>query len=526
MNPKEINFANLFLRHAQNKTNNLAVEDGVTSLNYSQLDMASDLFANYLIAANISKGDYVVLNSTKEVATIVAIFGILKAGAIYVPVDVDSPQERLNFILEETSPSLFISEKKVAPIQTLSLEIVNTCIEKAKKAITEVQKPKITIFPEDCCYVIYTSGSTGRPKGVPITHANIAAFMEGMESIFVMDHNAKCMNTLPYHFDGSIVDTFFPLYMGASVYITPGLTIPNLLIQVIIDKKITHFTASASILTLITQIAKAQKQVDFSNLEYIMTGADVCDKEVMNFFIEENPKIKIINGYGPTEATCDALTYTITKTSSTPGYFPIGKPMKHIKAKLLTTSGTLENKPGTQGQLLLSGKQLFKGYLKRPEETQKLLKNIAGETYYYTGDICKIDAHGDFCFVGRADEEVKLNGYRIHLNEIKSVMNQIGPVKGSEVVVINGDNAKFLAIAYEKEARWETDYNTLIQILRKSLPQYMLPKIFVEFDKFPMLSTSKVDKKQIRTQLSEQLKNKTQSFYKFKNNKLLEVVPQ
>jgi amino acid adenylation domain-containing protein len=525
MNPYlQVNFSNLFAMHARLRPFALAIEDGESSLTYGQLELATNRLAAALGQMGFGKGARAILFAGKSVASIVIIFGIAKAGGVYVPVDKEIPGSRLQLIMGETSPSLFFEPYDVdTPLPELpsgcslvSRTTVSEIIRESKVAgVAEgLLSPGIALYPEDLCYIMYTSGSTGRPKGVPISHGNVSAYMESIASVFIMDDGSRSMNTLPFYFDGSIVDTFYPLYRGASLYITPALPMPGLLVKILVQKNITHFTASASILALLYQYLDG-KDIALSHLEMIMTGADVCDKKVIHFFLAINPGTRIINGYGPTEATCDALTYTISQPSdSLSGYFPIGKPLKNITALLRPEAGGLTGEVGSKGELLLSGAQLFKGYLQRPEENGKVLEVVNGALFYHTGDMCSINSDGDFCFLGRADEEVKLNGYRIHPNEVRQALIRLQAVKSSEIIIASKDNEKFLsaAVVLNREGDWE-DLKDLPRQLGSLLPSYMIPRIFAEYRDLPLTSTMKVDRKKLQLDIETKLIKANGSFF-------------
>lgn len=520
----EINFANLFTRQARLRPSAVAIEDGETSLTYGELELATNRLAATLANMGFAKGQRAILFAGKNVASIVIIFGIVKAGGVYVPVDREIPGGRLHLIVGETGPTLFFEPYGVNALvpelpsgcMLVSRDIVSECIREGKTAgnAQEYPMPDVAIGPDDLCYIMYTSGSTGRPKGVPISHGNFGAFIDSIDYVFIMSDRSHCMNTLPFYFDGSIVDTFFPLYKGASLYITPALPMPGLLVNVLVQKHITHFTATPSVLTLLRQYLD-NKGITLSDLEMIMSGAEVCDKKVIHFFLGMAPGMKVINGYGPTEATCDAVCGTISQPSDTlSGYFPIGYALKHVIAKLRTESGRLTDEVGSKGELLLAGPQVFKGYLDRPEETARALEVIDGVSYYHTGDLCCINAEGVFDFLGRVDDEVKLNGYRIHPNEVRQALLRMPGVKASEIVIASTGSEKLLcaAVILSREGDEET-LKALPRQLGSVLPSYMIPRIFAEYRDLPMNPTMKTDRKKLQIEIEAKLTKANGSFF-------------
>ncbi|HET6256496.1 MAG TPA: amino acid adenylation domain-containing protein [Puia sp.] len=534
----EVNFANVFADQARLRPAAPAIEDGENSLTYGELELATNRLAAVLVEMGFVKGQRAILFAGKNVASVVVIFGIVKAGGVYVPVDKEIPSGRLQLILGETAPAVFFEPYGVnatvpelpSGCMLVSRDVVAECIREGKAAGgadavgdaagDAVGKAggdavgNVVIEPDDLCYIMYTSGSTGRPKGVPISHGNFGAFMDSIDSVFIMSEQSRCMNTLPFYFDGCIVDTFFPLYKGASLYISPALPMPGLLVNILVQKKITHFTATPSVLTLLYQYLDA-RGITLNNLEMIMSGAEVCDKKVIHFFLGINPGMKVINGYGPTEATCDAVTYTISEPSDNmSGYFPIGYPLKHVKAFLQTAAGELTDEAGSKGELLLAGPQVFKGYLQRPEESARALEEINGEVYYHTGDLCCINADGVIDFLGRVDEEFKLNGYRIHPNEVRQALLRMPGVKATEIVVATAGNERLLcaAVILSREGDGES-LKALPHQLGSLLPSYMIPRIFAEYRELPMSPTMKTDRKKLQAEIEVKLTETNKSFF-------------
>ncbi|MEM9686529.1 MAG: AMP-binding protein, partial [Bacteroidota bacterium] len=382
---------------------------------------------------------------------------------------------------------------------------------------------EVDITRDDLCYIMYTSGSTGKPKGVAISNENFMAFIDSIQLVYKMERTSRCMNTIPFHFDACMED-FYALYQGASLYITPSFTIPQLLVGIMMEKKITHVATTPSILMLIYDyVKKMGKDIKLTDLETIIMGGEVCDKKIINLLFDITENVEMINGYGPTEATCDAVTYTIREKSSTPGYFPIGQPLKHLEAALLTESGELSTEIHAKGELLLTGRQVFKGYIDREEETKKALKEINGKIYYHTGDLCLINEDGDYDFLGRKDEELKFRGFRVHLNEIKSVVTNIDFINSAEVYVLKEDDREGMFIAVAVMFNQGVPMERVKEItdeVKPYLTHYMIPSSYVVFDEFPMMPSSKFDRKKIKSYMTENDVVVEDKLYHFKDGKV------
>lgn len=488
----------------------LAVIDTASSLTFAQLEAASNTVALYLMEKGLSKGDRILFYSTRQISTIVFILGILKSGGVYVPVDVETPVDRLHFLCDDVEPRFVSSEilKKLdIKLDSIPEDLIEDIIKDvlSGKSVDKATM-SIEIQPKDDCYIIYTSGSTGRPKGIPISHDNFTAFLESMESVYNIGVDSVCMCTFPFHFDGSMED-FYALSKGCTMVIMPSFTFPALLLNTISTKRVTHVAITPSLLNVLYQyVLTSKKTFDFSHLRKIIIGGEVCDKKVINFFLGLNNDVELINGYGPTETTCDALTYSINEKSDTAGYFPIGKPLKHINALLLGEDGAVSDTKHTKGELILSGRQVFDGYLKRAEETEKCFVDIGNVRYYKTGDICEIDGDGNFVFLGRVDEEIKLNGFRINLNEIKFTATHVDFINEAEVFAFKNPIAEKYVIYLAVSLNTHKDsalIKEIASVLKRKLPYYMLPEKYILFDEFPVIKDTKVDKKKIKNTLTE-----------------------
>lgn len=516
-----LNFGNILKPWSITKPNGIALLDGQKTMSFKELDTYSDRLANHLKSLGVKKGDLIIIYSHKELVFIMSVFAIMKAGAAYVPLDPNNPKTRIEGIIEEVQPKVvFGKQEELLPLNdNIPFIELNTLIHVVKNLPAEVFS--CNLEPDDLCYVMYTSGSTGIPKGVQITHKNMMAFFWGMKSVFLMDENSRCLNTLPYHFDGCIVDTFYPLYMGASVYITPSIPIPSTIINIIYEQNITHMTAVMSILKLLSETFLKSPE-KFQSVDYIMTGAEACDIKVVNNMISTFPDLKIINGYGPTEATCDSITYTISKdnliSNENLGY-PIGKPLPYITALL----ADVDNKK--IGELLLSGDQVFKSYLKRKEETVEAFRTINGVQYYKTGDLCKLDKHGNYLFIGRKDDEVKINAYRIHLNEIKNAMMLNTNIKSCIIHVFNQLKEKSICVFFDSKITFNYEkFESLRNDLLKILPSYMLPKAFVQVQEWPLLASHKLDKKSLVKELITQFSVSRELYYIRSNEQITPII--
>jgi D-alanine--poly(phosphoribitol) ligase subunit 1 len=496
--------------------NRKAISDSKYSITYKQLYERSSNFARYLISQGLCSNNRIVILAEKEVVTWIAIIGVLRIGATYVPIDAKNPNDRLSYLLNDINPSGIIVDVKGSKIVddlqyngvVISTENLyeNNYSYENDDALVELPQ----VLDSMIAYCLYTSGSTGAPKGVQIKHSSMMSFFRAVNQYMKIEKNSTCLSTSPIYFDVTIVDTLLPLYCGAHVHLYQGMVLPHILLDTLEEKRITHFAAVGPILNLmVNSNTKYFKQKELSHLKRIMTGAEVLNVQVMESWLNSVPGLEIINGYGPTEATCVCIAYPITKQDEPQtGPYPIGKPLDGIKA-MIVDENCNPLPPGESGELLISGEQVMEGYWNKPEFTSERLTVIQSVTYYRTGDICYVDNQNIFHFIGRKDEEVKVSGYRVHLNEIKQVLLGITNVKEAKVLALELEGKETLIGAAIKLEDGEIDEREIRNRLKQKLPSYMVPKYIKQFAEFPKLPSSKTDIKTLKEMMISSIVNQS-----------------
>lgn len=498
----ENSILSLFSLAAKQYPDKIALHYFSEKLNYKQLDNLSNKVAGMLINRNILRNSPILIEVEKSLATVVYLLGILKAGCYYIPVTSNIPINRLNYLLENSQCGMaFLSHY----YDQLHIKNGLTCIL-MEKDLSKFEKSRdidvsyITslIKPDDPVCCLYTSGSTGHPKGVLMSHVGFSTFFEEIKPIMNMNHNAICLNTAPFIFDVSIIDVFFPLVMGATVVISPEIILPNMTLKMIHQHRITHMCGVSSTINLLFGNAELLANYDISSLITVMTGAELLHQKTLLTLLSHAPSVTIINGYGLTETTCVVLAFTINGHNVNDYFlYPIGKPLPSVGVKILTTDDSEDNR----GELLLSGDQIMLEYLNNPEANSKVFVEYEGKRYLKTGDIVSYDKDRNIIFHGRNDTQVKINGYRIDLNEVKYNILSIQIVKEAEVFIANSMIAVVLSLhskpVNEKEKVRVID--NVKESLNDLLPKYMHPKKWLILEDLPKLSTGKSDLKKIRT---------------------------
>ena len=509
-----LNMANLLHDSVQKYPGKVALDDGQATFSYLELAELSDNFAAYLSSNGLRSGDRVAFCAAKSGLQVAAMLGCLKAGGIYVPVDASLPHDRLLFVLTDVSPRFIVCRGEL--FASIHGELVSSTrwidsddLEKhCRSRDHEASLPSVD--PDDGAYCIYTSGSTGRPKGVLIHHGGVAAFFAALAEVMPVNADSRCMNTSPLYFDVHVMDLFFPLYRAATLYLTSGPTIGDRLLQIIEDKRITHFTAVGPVMTLMAD-ARRFETCNLSSVVRVMTGAEIINVETMQKWLRKVPGLSIVNGYGPTEATVICTAYIIDRIE--PGrdeFYPIGAPMRDSRLLLLEDDRVI-SEPGVKGELVIGGPQLMKGYWNNGRLTAERIITIAGEWYYRSGDICSWLPDGNLAYHGRNDEEIKLSGFRINLNEIKRVMDAAPSVReGFPIVMDDATLGKVIGACFTSAEPRSTDprlFGRLHRVFKDELPYYMVPSLYFLFDRFPKLPSGKTDKNCIVERAKEYLRD-------------------
>jgi amino acid adenylation domain-containing protein/non-ribosomal peptide synthase protein (TIGR01720 family) len=451
-----------FELQAEKTPHALAFSGHGRSMTYLELNERANRLAHYLISRGIGPEDVVGISLPRSEETIVSILGVLKAGAAFLPIDLDYPAERRAFMIDDARPAfVFAGEPETG------LEIETFPAENPVRG---------TLRPSHPAYVIYTSGSTGVPKGVIITHSNVAAFLKWTSTVFTSDDLAGVIAATSICFDLSIFEIFATLATGGCV-----LLVPNAM----------HADSAAAQATLINTVPSAAAELLRSGRMPRVRVANIAGEPLPRTLVDGLYAYgveRVYNLYGPTEDT----TYsTFTLVDRNPAAMvTIGKPVGSSQAYVLDEN--LQPVPeGVAGELYLGGAGLARGYLGRGALTAERFVahpwGPPGSRMYRTGDLVRRRHDGDLEYLGRVDQQVKLRGYRIEPGEIEAALVRDPEVAQAAVVVRDGRLVAYVAGAGDSER--------LRQDLRARLPVYMLPAAIVWLESLPLNRSGKVDRK-------------------------------
>jgi len=495
------------------------VEPGKGSISYRDLDAVSDRVRDRLRADGVGPGDRVGLCLHKSIDTVAAIYGILKLGAAYVPVDPGAPPARNAFILNNCAVKLAVTAARFEGHLRAELEKLGTmpsmfvladtgggaalrrALDEAEVKHPAPSTPTATPAPGELAYILYTSGSTGKPKGVMLSHENAVSFVDWCSEVFAPRTSDRFSSHAPFHFDLSILDIHLPLKHGATlVLVAEDLgKDPVRLAPLIADQRITCWYSAPSILSLLAQYGKLDGY-DYSALRLVLFAGEVFPVKHLRTLTKLLPAPEYFNLYGPTETNvCTFYQVSLPIPDERSAPFPIGKVCSHLEARVVDDRGR-EVPRGDEGELCIAGRGVMQGYWSLPEQTSRAFhQDDSGRRWYKTGDIVVEAPDGDYTYLGRRDRMIKRRGYRVELGEIEAGLYRHPSVKEAAVVAVADEEAGHRVKAF-LSCR-DAKHPSLVQMkgfCAQNLPLYMIPDEFVWCDALPKTSTDKVDYQQLK----------------------------
>jgi len=479
----------LFEKQVNQTPNNIALVFEQTSLTYQELNQKANQLAHYLRENyQIEPDNLIGICTERSLEMVIGLLGVLKAGAAYVPIDYDYPEDRIKFILENSKISLLLTQSFVQDKLSLShLKSLSQFIDldRFDYDLFSSHNLKVQSKPNDLAYVIYTSGSTGQPKGVMIEHQSIVNLCLNWGKLLDIKPQSRLLQFGSFSFDLSIGEIAANLSHGACLYLAQKETLlpTQTLVNFLETNQITHSFLSPSALSVLPQ-------AKLSHLENIAVGGEACSAEVVEKWANQR---QFFNCYGPTETTVTATLSLCQANGQEPN---IGKPLDNIRAYILDGNQQILP-PGIPGELCIAGVCLARGYFNRPDLTaEKFIEvNLLGKTerIYKTGDLAKWGDNGNLKFLGRIDQQVKLRGFRIELGEIEAVLLAHPIVKQAVVNLYETENNQQL-VAYVTGELIDDLSQQLKQHLKTHLPDYMIPSQIIRLDEFPLTPNGKIDR--------------------------------
>jgi amino acid adenylation domain-containing protein len=482
----------LLSAQAQKTPDGLALASATQSLSYGQLDRLANQFAHYLQSLGVGLETLVAICLQRSPEMVVAALAVLKAGGAYVPLDPDYPVERLRFMLDDARVPVLITEHEISQrIGDGHWQTVNIQRDRSLIANHPETAPGVTTCARNLAYVIYTSGSTGRPKGVQITHQSLLNLIFWHRRAFSISAADRASQLSSVGFDAAVWEIWPNLTAGSSVHFPDEST--RVLAELLRDWLVREEITVSFVPTPLAEALIALEWPNNTALRFVLTGADT-----LHHYPPSHLPFALVNNYGPTECTVVTTSATIFPKEQPDSLPPIGHPIDNFQVYILDEH-LQQVPPGSVGELHIGGAGLARGYLNQPDlDGQRFIASpfsqMPGERLYRTGDLARYLADGQIGFVGRVDEQIKIRGYRIEPDEIAAVLDQYSGVKAS-VVVAREDNGDKRLIAYVVTSPGvELTQSALQDFLKKYLPDYMVPAVFVTVASLPMTTSGKIDR--------------------------------
>ncbi|AVH66609.1 non-ribosomal peptide synthetase [Nostoc sp. 'Peltigera membranacea cyanobiont' N6] len=487
--PLNQTLVDLFEAQVAKNPNNLALVFESQSLTYQQLNQKANQLAHYLIQNYQIQPDTLIgICVERSFEMIIGVLGILKAGAAYVPIDPNYPQERIGFMLQDCGTSVLLTQsflKDKLPLTELKHQVI--CLDGDTFSSALIDNPNLQILPDNLAYIIYTSGSTGRPKGVMIEHQAIVNLALAWAKTFQVQPQSRWLQFGSFSFDLSIGEIATALGAGGCLYLAQKETLlpSQALVDLLADCKISHFALPPSALSVLPQAI-------LPDLQAIIVGGEACPAELVTQWGTERC---FFNCYGPTESTVIATIASCKPNGKKPS---IGQPLSNIRIYILDANNQ-PLPPGIPGELCIAGVGLARGYLNRPDLTAEKFIEVElfgkPERIYQTGDLAKWNSDGNVEYLGRIDAQVKLRGFRIELGEIESILLEHTSVKEAVVILYETDSNPRL-ITYITAAEKSSNLaSQLKDYLKTRLPNYMVPSQIMVLNKLPLTPNGKLDRR-------------------------------
>jgi len=471
----------------------VAVVCGDVALTYAQLNTQANCLAHELIARGVGPESAVAVLLERSVELVVTILAVVKAGGVYVPLDARYPLARRGLILAETAASVLVTDQVMQARGLPECAQLIVLDADPYRAEQDPGDPEVVCDPEQLAYVMYTSGSTGSPKGIAVTHRDVAEL--AVDPCWRGGDHQRVLAHSPHAFDASTYELWVPLLSGGQIVIAPAgeLDIPTLA-QTITQHGITSLFVTTALFNLMAE----QCPGCFTGMRQVWTGGETVSATAISHVLNTCPTTTIVNGYGPTETTTFA-THHLIRAPYDPGpTVPIGRPMANTRAYVLD-AGLQPVPVRVPGELYLAGAGLARGYLHQPGLTaQRFVADpfgAPGARMYRTGDLARWNTEGNLEFAGRADDQIKLRGFRIEPGEIATVLGAHPDLAQTTVIARHEQSGGTRLLAYVVPAPGTAVQPDLLrEYLRQRLPDYMLPAAIVPLDALPLTPNGELNR--------------------------------
>ena len=501
--PENETLYSLFIKNAVLRKDQTALYCGSERLTYNEFEGRVRKLSSYLTELSVQPGQIVGVRIERSFDMLTALYAVNRCGAAYMPIGLDTPQNRLSFMLKDSGAPILLTHSGIpaeVPESVRRIDLDTLCLPDSLKEHPAYARPELP------AYVIYTSGSTGEPKGVLISNRSIVNRIYWMNRMFGMDQEDVILQKTPYTFDVSVWELFWWSNYGASLAILPpeAHKDPEQIIQAVEQYHVTkmHFVPSM-LSAFLNYVAVSGSAGRLSSLQQVFASGEALMPAQVALFYKLLPTAELINLYGPTECTVDVSYYRCPRCELE--CVPIGKPVDNTQLYVLNSKLELLP-PGAMGELCIAGNLVGIGYLNRPELTaSRFVDNPFGPgKLYRTGDLARWNTEGEIEYLGRIDHQVKLRGQRIELGEIEHRMTLIPGIQSAISMVQKQDNGDSVLVAYYTGTT-EYSMENIREMLSGHLPEYMIPQLTMHLDEMPLSPNGKADRKRLPRIMPENL---------------------
>ncbi|MEM1433800.1 MAG: amino acid adenylation domain-containing protein [Pseudomonadota bacterium] len=473
------------------------------TISYQELDAQANQIGNWLMAQGAAARQPVAVVLDRSDCLVPALYGVLKAGAAYLPMDPGQPDSRLQEIIEQATPDVLLCQAADLPRMTaISAGTATLCLavdgDNPAWSAVAATRPESAPGPDDPAYVIFTSGSTGLPKGVVNAHRGVVNRLLWAQREFQLDPSARVLQKTPCTFDVSVWELFWPLQVGAQLVLAQpeGHKDPRYLSEIMLEADITHVHFVPSMLgAYLADLPNHERVPD--RLRTVICSGEALSGALRDGFFAAFPQVALYNLYGPTEAAIDVTAWRCSPEQRGASV-PIGFAVANTQLLILDAGGA-PVAAGQTGELYIGGVQVAEGYYGDPDRTAERFVELGAAfpgRYYRTGDLARQNANGALEHVGRTDSQIKLRGFRIELGDIEAKLMQLDGVRNAAVLLDTDSTGQGRLVAYV-----QMDENKVFSVialrrgLGSRLPDYMIPQQFMELAQLPLTSSGKIDRR-------------------------------
>jgi amino acid adenylation domain-containing protein len=499
--PRDATIPALFEEQARRRPEAVALvwaPDGAT-WTYDALNQRANRLAHRLEQFGVRSEARVALRLDRSIDMIVAMLAVLKAGGAYVPLDPSLPLKRTAFLLEDAGPSVIVTTEALADgLPATWLPIVSLDSDAGEIARQSQENLPPAASPLGLAHILYTSGSTGEPKGVAVLHRGVVRLVRGTDYAG-FGEDEVFLQAAPASFDASTFEIWGPLLNGGRLVVLPAGT-PSLDAFAAAIRR--HGVTTLWLTAGLFHLAVDERLEDLKPLRQLLAGGDVLLPTQVRRVLRDIPSCRLINGYGPTEGTTFSACHRIERLEPDAATVPIGRPIAQTQIYLLDEEGRWVP-PGETGELFIGGDGVARGYWNRPQLTAETFVESPfdaepGARLYRTGDLARLRPDGTLEFLGRRDQQIKLQGFRVELSEVEAALARHPAVAQAAADARTSVSGSRRLVAYVVLGKDGTcDEGVLRAFLQRELPDYMIPGSFVFLPSLPLTANGKIDRRSL-----------------------------